>query len=137
MDEKEITALLEEMKALKGQMALPAQTAELVKNATKMNELPATWEEAVDELLIDHDVWEKHSLTQLVTENHEHRQTLTALAGALEFYTHQHRKPNAMDENPMPHTKEECEKWKLDDCKVTLGAEALLASPMVAKWRKT
>lgn len=48
---------------------LPARVAQLVKDAVKSDHLPETQEEAITLLLDDHSVWEKHSLTQLVTEN--------------------------------------------------------------------
>lgn len=63
---------------------LTREQALQVQEAVKCKELPQTESEAISLLLADHDVWEKHSLTQLVTENAALRQERDALKGQVE-----------------------------------------------------
>ena len=62
-------------------LVLPLDIAQKVMDAVKASELPVSWEQAVVELLTNHDIWEKHSLTQLVTENRDLTAERDALKG--------------------------------------------------------
>jgi len=68
--------------ALATVQAVPKDTAERIKKAVHTDVAPTNWNEAVLLLLQDHDTWEKHSLTQLVTENAQLKASLAAAVEA-------------------------------------------------------
>ena len=54
-----------------------------IQEAVKCNPAPTTLEDGIALLLADHEVWDKHSLTVLVTENAALRDQVARLTEAL------------------------------------------------------
>lgn len=76
-------SVMELKAALAAKDILPDELAVLVQQAIKSTDKPATYKSAIEQLLVDHFVWEKHSITQLVTDKMELKAQLAAKDASL------------------------------------------------------